>query len=81
MQLNTRTFEQWFHQHYADRCFAMSYLSDPDEARDIVQQIFVRMWEQRNKLPDNLKLRAYLFTAIRNACYNALEHKKVRHLS
>ncbi|MEO1450594.1 MAG: RNA polymerase sigma-70 factor [Bacteroidota bacterium] len=76
---NPRAFEQVFHRYYAllGR-FAMSYLSDPEEARDLVQQVFVKVWEQRGRLPEDVQLRSYLYTAVRNACYNALEHKKVR---
>lgn len=76
---DTQAFEQVFHQYYAVLGrFAMTYLSDPEEARDLVQQVFVKVWEQREKLPADLQLRPYLYTAVRNACYNALEHKKVR---
>jgi RNA polymerase sigma-70 factor, ECF subfamily len=72
-------FEAWFHLHYAELGrFAMSYLSDPEEAQDLVQQVFLTLWEKRSDLPEDLNLRAYLFTAVRNACYNWLAHRRVR---
>jgi RNA polymerase sigma-70 factor (ECF subfamily) len=77
---NEAMFETWFHRYYAELGrFAASFLSDPEEARDLVQRVFVKLWEKRAELPADLKLRSYLFTAVRNACYNLLEHKKVRH--
>jgi len=71
--------EQIFHQYYEGLGrYAMRFLTDPEEARDLVQAIFVRLWEKRNELPTPLNLGGYLHTAVRNACLNRLEHYKVR---
>lgn len=76
---DTDAFAQLFHRYYGLLGqFAMSYLSDPEEARDLVQQVFVKVWEQRERLPEDLQIKSYLYTSVRNACYNALEHKRVR---
>jgi RNA polymerase sigma-70 factor (ECF subfamily) len=49
-----------------------------DKARDIVQDIFVRLFTDRHKLQITISLKAYLFKAVHNACLNQLNQHKVR---
>ncbi|MEM6347345.1 MAG: RNA polymerase sigma-70 factor [Bacteroidota bacterium] len=76
---DSNAFESLFHQWYGRLCrYAMRYLTDPDEARDLVQGVFVKLWENRSKLVADNPLGAFLYTAVRNACLNQLKHQKVR---
>lgn len=51
-------------------------LGDREQAGDIVQDIFVKLWDQRASLAiDNL--RAYLQTAVRYKVYNLIASQKV----
>lgn len=71
-------FEVVFGLHYEPLCsFALQFLSSPDAARDVVQEVFVRVWEQRTSLANCENLRAYLFTAVRNRCLKVLRHGSV----
>lgn len=70
-------FAALFDRHYTSlSLFALRYLPDEDRASDIVQSVFVTLWEQRQSAPP-ANLRAYLYTAVRNAALNALKHDKV----
>ena len=72
-------FERLFHQYYGRLGrYAMRFLSNPEDARDLVQAVFVRLWEKKKYLDDDFQASAYLHTAVRNACLNHLEHMKVR---
>ncbi|MFK7924288.1 MAG: RNA polymerase sigma-70 factor [Bacteroidia bacterium] len=76
---DNNAFEQLFHQWYARLCrYAMRYLTDTDEARDLVQGVFVKLWENRAQLAPTSPLGAFLYTAVRNACLNHLNHQRVR---
>ena len=45
-------------------------------AEDVVQNVFVRYWEQKQTLePDNVK--AFLFKCIQNGCLDYLKHRAV----
>jgi RNA polymerase sigma-70 factor (family 1) len=55
---------------------AMQRVQDEDQAKDIVQDVFVRLWEQREQLEIN-NLKAYLQTAVRNRVLNLVARKKV----
>ncbi len=70
MQYSTKEFETLY-----SICFppsmrlAMSLLHEEDEARDIVQGVFLRLWESENVV-DNPK--AFIIRSVRNACLNRI---------
>jgi RNA polymerase sigma-70 factor (ECF subfamily) len=49
---------------YADRIyrFAMGYLKSKSDAEELVQDVFMKVWERRSELKENLSFKAYLFT-------------------
>ena len=76
--LNLSEFENLFKSHYQELCaFANKYIQDVDASEEIVQEFFVKFWENREK--ENVtSQRSYLFTSIKNACLNQLKHIKVK---
>lgn len=67
-------FQQVFRNHYKHMVMvAVRYLNDKDLSENIVQQVFVKLWEQRK----NLQIRsfeAYLLVSVRNSCHNEIKH-------
>ncbi|MFN0126095.1 MAG: RNA polymerase sigma factor [Verrucomicrobiales bacterium] len=57
--------------------YACSILGDPDRARDVVQDTFIRLWDQEPaKISENLK--PWLYTVCRNRALDVLRrHKRV----
>lgn len=51
---------------------------DPDEAEDLVQQAFVRLWDQRATLDVQHSLKAYLYRTVHNAALNRLRAARTR---
>jgi len=67
-----RAFEEVFRSHYRPLCaFAVQYVKDGDRAEDLVQDLFFRLWQDREKTSITTSLKSYLFTAVRNRCLNA----------
>lgn len=67
-----RSAEAVFRQCYRPLClYALHYLHSVEEAEDVVQDCFVRMME--HGLP--AQPRAYLYTAVRNACVDLLRRR------
>ena len=66
-------FDNYYH---ALVVYADHLVKDQHRAEDLVQEFFVRLWEDDylQKVPAS-RLVSYLFTAIRNACFTA-HHKK-----
>lgn len=56
--------------------FAYSYLKARPEAEEIVQECFLKIWEKRESLRDDIPLKGYLFTTAHNAILNQLRHNQ-----
>ncbi|MEI9919903.1 MAG: RNA polymerase sigma-70 factor [Bacteroidota bacterium] len=73
------TFHKVFDSCYEDLCrYARTIVKDSDIAEDIVQSMFMKLWEMRESVDINTSVRSYLFRSVYNQCINHLEHKAVR---
>lgn len=61
--------------------YAYSLVTDHDAAEDIVQEMFVRIWEKHQAIIQSPQVRAYLYRAVRNTCFNYLGAQKKRPVS
>jgi len=82
-----RAFTELFH-HYRDKIYSYSLkmLQSEEVAKEITQDVFMKLWISRAKLAEVSCLDAFLFTIARNHCYNllkrsALERKASAHLA
>lgn len=73
------TFEMVFRDYYKPLVrYGNTFLKDSDETEDIVQQVFVSLWEKRTQLDIHTSIRAVLYKSVQNACLNKIKHLKVR---
>jgi RNA polymerase sigma-70 factor (ECF subfamily) len=58
-----KAFNELF-QIYGNRIylFAFGYLKSKPETEELVQDVFLKIWERRAELKDNLSFKAYIFT-------------------
>ena len=64
-----KEFEEAFRYYYRPLfLFAYGYVMSEEEAENIVQSVFAGMWENRKRLPENLNLKAYLYSSVKHAC-------------
>jgi RNA polymerase sigma-70 factor, ECF subfamily len=78
-QGNERVFEEVFRKHYASLCaHARSVLRDADDAEEMVQNVFVTLWEKREQIEITQSLKSYLFRSVHNHCLNRIKHLKIR---
>lgn len=76
---NKHEFELIFKQYYRQLCsFAFGFMKQTDDAEEIVQDVFVNLWKNKDSLHITVSLKAYLFLSVRNACLNKLKHIKIR---
>ena len=72
-----QSFQQAFHQHYGALCqYAFTLVKEEEACEDIVQEIFLRVWEKKQDLVGTEALRYYLYTATRNNCLTYLEKSR-----
>jgi RNA polymerase sigma-70 factor (ECF subfamily) len=73
-----REFKQLFETFYPRLLrFANEYVGSTHDAEDIVQNVFLKLWEKRTSLPVDTNLNAYLLTMVKNHCLDFLKHQQV----
>jgi RNA polymerase sigma-70 factor (family 1) len=72
-----RAFDALF-RHYSALIyrFAYSYLKTRPEAEEIVQDCFLKIWEKREQVHDDVPLKSYLFTVAHHAILNQLRRQQ-----
>jgi RNA polymerase sigma-70 factor, ECF subfamily len=66
-----------FLTYHARLCrISFRIVGDADEAKDVVQEVFIKLWRNRNELNIDYSLEAYLKRAVINTSLNRIESKK-----
>lgn len=77
--INKKEIKKIFNEYYASLVqYANRFLVAIDECEDLVQDVFVDFWEKENVFADEVYLKAYLYKAVRNKCYNVIKHNQVK---
>ena len=56
--------------------FARRFFGDRETAEDVVQNVFLALWRNRETIKIDTDIKSYLFTATRNQALNILRHAK-----
>jgi RNA polymerase sigma-70 factor, ECF subfamily len=71
-------FESLFRSSYVSLVrYAKTLIKDHDEAEEIVQDLFYRLWQDKEKINIESSLNGYLFRSVHNRCLHYIEHKRV----
>ncbi|MBN1638279.1 MAG: hypothetical protein JW866_04895 [Ignavibacteriales bacterium] len=63
-----RAFKKLFEQFYDVLCrFSYLIIKDKFIAEDIVQNVFIKIWEIKDKLEINTSIKSYLYSAVKNS--------------
>jgi RNA polymerase sigma-70 factor (ECF subfamily) len=57
--------------------YACQFIANQQEAEDLVQEVFIQVWENRKTIQPHSNFDSYLFTLVRNRCLNALKKRAV----
>ena len=57
--------------------FAASMVNDREAARDIVQDVFVKLWTSRTRYRSTGSVEAYLLKVVRNACIDNIRSRRL----
>jgi RNA polymerase sigma-70 factor (family 1) len=77
---NLQTYEQVFHKYYDSLVqYANTIIRDTAESEDIVQQVFITLWEKKETINVHTSLRAMLYKSVYNASLNKIKQQKVRY--
>jgi len=71
-------FESLFRSSYVSLVrYAMTIIKDHNSAEEIVQELFFRLWQDREKLKIESSLNGYLYRSVHNRCLHYLDHERV----
>jgi RNA polymerase sigma-70 factor, ECF subfamily len=68
-----RIFESFYHRLYS---FINQYVSDSETTKNILQDVFLILWEKKSILLDDSNLNAWLYTVAKNKALKYLRHKQ-----
>lgn len=70
-------FEKLFKSQFKELCFfAQLYIKDIDTAKEIVQEVFISLWEKRDSIEEGKSIITYLKSSIANKSINYLRDNK-----
>ena len=74
-----KTFDYFFRQYFAALCFfAQSIIHNEEDAKDIVQDCFIKLWDDDSALEEKADtVKSFLYTMVRNRCIDYVRKKKV----
>jgi len=62
--------------HHRLCTYAYGLIGDHDLSEDIVQNVFIKIWKQREKLKDDVDLKNYLYKSVYNGFVD--QYRKIR---
>lgn len=75
---SVEAFDLCFRRFYAPLiAFARSKTSNIEIAEEIVQNVFAELWERRETISLKTEIKQYLFSVVKNDCYDYARHLKV----
>lgn len=67
-----RLYDIYRNQIYA---YSLSILKCKEDSEEIIQNVFLKVWERQEKLDASLSFKSYLYTITRNMCFNRLKRR------
>ncbi|MGM0532204.1 MAG: RNA polymerase sigma-70 factor [Bacteroidota bacterium] len=78
-QGDLKTLEYVFHLYSLPLTrYAYRFVEDEERAKDMVQEVFYKLWKDRKNLCINTCLEAFLYTCVKNECLNHLKHERIK---
>lgn len=75
---NIREFEDMFRMFQPMLVrYAATMLYEVEDAREVVQEVFIKIWQKRDSLDFGAELKAYLYRAVRNQALNRISRNKM----
>ncbi|WP_291529486.1 RNA polymerase sigma-70 factor [Bacteroides sp. UBA939] len=75
---NENAFAFLFKTWYKDLViYAAAFIQNKEKCEDMVQNTFLKLWENRKSIEIETSLRAYLLKSVRNNCIDYIRHESV----
>lgn len=75
-QISKKEYKVLFDTYYSPLCnFAHKYLSDYDACKDVVQEVFIKVWNKQINFYSETSQKSYLYTAVKNKALDVIKSK------
>jgi len=79
IEINPESFEMIYREKYVDLVrYCLQFVKERETAEEIVQDLFVYVWEKRNDIEIRTSVSSYLYKSIKNKSINYLKSKFAR---
>ena len=76
-QLDKVSFEDLFKTYFKPlTAFAFKFVNDIDEAKSIVHDVFMKLWEKKDEIDMSKSVKSYLYTSVNNKSLNYIRDNK-----
>lgn len=73
-----KAFEKIYLNYYKKTLYFITGLvKSEDDAKELTQEVFIKLWANRETLDPERSVHSYMYTIARNAAFNFLKHKLV----
>lgn len=78
---NEQIFDFLFSAYYRQLCmYAFNFVHDIEIAKELVQDVYIQLWEKALPEENQQALKSFLYTSVRNAAIDQLRHSKTHSL-
>ena len=82
INIRENNFKNVFDSYFPSLCvFAHRFVQDEDIVKDIVQDVFVKIWNTVTEFESEKSMKVYFYLSTKNACFDHLKKEKRRNLS
>ncbi|MDO5969602.1 RNA polymerase sigma-70 factor [Flavivirga aquimarina] len=75
-QLSVSAYRNIFHKLYKSLClFANKYVENLEVSKDIVQDVFIKVWENKIEFKNKNNVKSFLYTSVKNKSLDYLKSK------
>jgi RNA polymerase sigma-70 factor (ECF subfamily) len=75
---SSHSWESAFQAYYVELCeYVLRFVGSAEAAQDLVQDLFLRLWDSRGPRDASRLTRPYLYVAARNRALKYLRHRRV----
>jgi len=77
LELTKAQFKAIFDTYYNPLCnFCCKYLKDRSDVEDVVQDVLVKLWQNKDKIHLQKDVKYYLFTSVKNKAIELIRSRK-----
>ena len=74
-----KKYNELYNSLYTSLClFSNKYISDLDKSKDIVQDVFIKFWNNKINFDDEVALKSYLYTSVKNKSLDYLKSSEYK---